>query len=53
MRRAQTTVEYLLTISVITIAIMSVVYGMTSTMYDGTNVLANQLATNLTSDSVQ
>ncbi len=52
-RRAQTTVEYMLTISVITIAIMAVVFTLMSVVYEETGTLGNSLATSLTTDGVQ
>jgi len=52
-RRAQTTVEYMLTIAVITIAIMAVMYTLTSVVFDETNSLAGSLGTSLTTDGVQ
>lgn len=52
-RRAQTTIEYMLTISVITIAIMAVVYTLMSVVYDETASLGSSLGTSLTTDGVQ
>ena len=52
-RRAQTTVEYMMTISAITIAIMAVVYTLMSVVYDETNTLGSSLTTSLTTDGIQ
>jgi hydrogenase/urease accessory protein HupE len=52
-RRAQTTVEYMLTVSVITIAIMAVVYTLMSVVYEETGSLGRSLGTSLTTDGVQ
>lgn len=53
MRRAQSTVEYMITISVITIAIIAVMRAMTYTIYEGTEQVAGSLETSLTEDGVQ
>jgi hypothetical protein len=52
-RRAQTTVEYMLTISVITIAVMAVVYTLMSVVYSETGNLGQSMATSLTTDGIQ
>ncbi len=52
-RRAQSTIEYMLTISVITIAIMAVIYGLMSVVYSETGSLGSSLTTSLTTDGVQ
>jgi Flp pilus assembly pilin Flp len=52
-RRGQTTVEYMMTISVITIAIMAVVYTFMTVIYDETGALGTSLATSLTTDGIQ
>lgn len=52
-RRAQTTVEYMMTISVITIAIMAVVYGLTKVVHQETKGLGRSMTTSLTTDGVQ
>ena len=52
-RRAQTTIEYMMTISVITLAIMAVVYGLMSVVYKETGTLGRGLKTSLTTDGVQ
>jgi len=52
-RSAQTTVEYMMTISVITIAIMAVVFTLMSVVYEETGSLGTSLGTSLTTDGVQ
>lgn len=52
-RKAQTTVEYMMTISVITIAIMAVVWTLISVVYEETGTLGSSLSTSLTTDGVQ
>jgi Flp pilus assembly pilin Flp len=52
-RRGQSTVEYLLTISVISIAIVALLYALMSTMSGAGSSLGSSLATSLTSDPVQ
>ncbi len=52
-RSAQTTVEYMMTISVITIAIMAVVFTLMSVVYEETGNLGQSLGTSLTTDGVQ
>lgn len=53
MRRGQTTVEYLLAISVISIAIAASMGVLWSTLTDSTDDLANEMATELVSGGVQ
>jgi len=52
-RSGQTTLEYMLTISVIVIAIMAVMYVFTRVIYDETNTLGDGLKTSLTTDGIQ
>ncbi len=52
-RRGQTTVEYMMTISVVTIAIIAVLWVLTGVVYDETNSLGSSLTTSLTTDGVQ
>jgi hypothetical protein len=53
MRRAQSTTEYMMTISVIVIAIIVVLRLMLGTIYDGTGRVAGGLQTSLTTSGVQ
>ena len=53
LRKAQTTVEYMMTISVITIAIMAVIFGLMSVVYSETGSLGSSLSSSLTTDGVQ
>jgi hypothetical protein len=52
-RPGQTTIEYMLTISVIVIAVMAVMYTFTKVVYDETNSLGDGLKTSLTTDPIQ
>ncbi|MFH1463976.1 MAG: hypothetical protein ABIO70_06305 [Pseudomonadota bacterium] len=52
-RSGQTTVEYMLTVSVIVIAIMAVVYTLTGVIYTESRSLGRSLSTSLTTDGVQ
>lgn len=53
MRRGQSTVEYLLTISVLSIAIAGVVLSLCGTIEASTLSLGGSLATSLTTGGVQ
>ncbi len=53
MRKGQTTVEYMLTISVVSIAIVVVMYAMYGMIRQQTTSLGGSLATSLTTDGVQ
>jgi Flp pilus assembly pilin Flp len=53
MRAGQTTTEYMMTISVITIAIIAVIRLLLGTLYYETDRLANSMATSLTTDGIQ
>ncbi len=53
MRKAQTTVEYMMTISVIVIAVIAVMRLMLDVVYDETGQLGSSLTTSLTTDGVQ
>ena len=52
-RPGQTTVEYMLTVSVVVIAIMAVIYTLTGVIYTESRTLGRSLSTSLTSDGVQ
>lgn len=53
MRRGQSTVEYLLTISVLSVAIAAVVLSLCGTIEGSVLSLGSSLATSLTSGGVQ
>jgi hypothetical protein len=53
MRRGQSTVEYLLTISVLSVAIAAVVLSLSATIEGSVLSLGRSLATSLTSGGVQ
>jgi type II secretory pathway pseudopilin PulG len=53
MRLGQTTLEYIIVISVISIAVVAVLYTLLDPIYDATGRTAESLATSLASDGVQ
>ena len=53
MRNGQTTLEYMIVISVISIAVMAVLYTLLDPVYDATGQTAQSLSTSLASDGVQ
>ena len=53
MQSGQTTLEYMITISVISIAVMALVYTLLTPVYDGTGQVAQSLSTSLATDGVQ
>ncbi|MBM4366220.1 MAG: hypothetical protein FJ102_08380 [Deltaproteobacteria bacterium] len=52
-RRGQSTVEYMLTIAVISIAVAAVVIALGSAMQSSATSLGGSMATSLTTDGVQ
>ncbi len=53
MRRGQSTVEYMLTIAVISIAVAAVVIALGTAMQSSAKSLGSSMATSLTTDGVQ
>ena len=53
MRRGQTTLEYMVTISVISIAVIALLYTLLSPISTGTGQVAESLSTSLATDGIQ